>query len=149
MNTDADALTERIRRAEEALKEWDRMHTIAPTDPGMQSMRFHETQARRDAELTVYLNRLGREKRERERLVREVEKARAAERQAARDALTPVDPARLKGARLVLVRRHTGLSWHQVVRVNAKTVTCAAAPGMDQPRFPHDSIVDVRREDPA
>lgn len=138
-----------VQAAEAALAEWDRMHTIQAGDRGMESMRFHQTQARRDAELTVYLNRLGREKRERERLVREVEKARAAERQAARDALTPVDPARLKGARLVLVRRHTGLSWHQVVRVNAKTVTCAAAPGMDQPRFPHDSIVDVRREDPA
>ena len=138
-----------VQRAEEALKEWDRMHTIAPTDPGMQSMRFHETQARRDAELTTYLNRLGREKREREQLVRAVEKARAEERRAARDALEVVDPARLKGARLVLVRRYNGLSWHQVVRVNKTTVTCAAAPGMDQPRFPHDSIVDVRREDPA
>ena len=136
-----------VQRAEEALREWDRMHTIGPTDPGMQSMRFHETQATRDKNLTTYLSRLGREKRERERLVRDVEKARATERQAARDALTPVDPARLKGARLVLVRRHTGLSWHQVVRVNKTTVTCAAAPGMDQPRFPHDSIVDYRREE--
>lgn len=138
-----------VQAAEAALAEWDRMHTIQAGDRGMESMRFHQTQARRDAELTVYLNRLGREKRERERLVRAVEKARAEERRAARDALEVVDPARLKGARLVLVRRHTGLSWHQVVRVNAKTVTCAAAPGMDQPRFPHDSIVDVRREDPA
>lgn len=135
-----------VQAAEAALKEWDRMHAIQPTDPGMQSMRFHETQARRDADLTVYLNRLGREKRARERLVRDVEKARAEERRAARSALEPVDPARLKGARLVLVRRHTGLSWHQVIRVNRTTVTCAAAPGMDQPRFPHDSIVDVRKE---
>lgn len=138
-----------VQRAEAALAEWDRMHAIGPTDPGMQSMRFHETQAKRDADLTAYLNRLGREKREREQLVRAVEKARAEDRRAARDALEVVDPARLKGARLVLVRRHNGLSWHQVVRVNKTTVTCAAAPGMDQPRFPHDSIVDVRREDPA
>lgn len=139
-------MTTAAQAAEAALKEWDRMHAIQATDPGIQSMRFHETQARRDADLTVYLNRLGREKRERERLVRAVEKARVEERRAARAALEPVDPARLKDAHLVLVRRHTGLSWHQVVRVNRTTVTCAAAPGMDQPRFPHNSIVDVRRE---
>lgn len=138
-----------VQAAEAALKEWDRLHTIQPTDPGVLSMRFHQTQARRDAELSVYLNRLGREKRERERLVKALEKARQEERKAARDALEPVDPARLKGARLVLVRRWNGLSWHQVVRVNAKTVTCAAPPGMDQPRFPHHDIVDCRREDPA
>lgn len=138
-----------IQAAEQALKEWDRLHAITSSDRGMESMRFHETQAKRDKDLNAYLNRLGREKRERERLVRNAEKARAEERQAARDALTSVDPARLKGARLVLVRRHTGLSWHEVVRVNKTTVTCAAAPGMDQPRFPHNSIVDIRGKDPS
>lgn len=138
-----------VQDAEAALAEWDRLHQIGPTDPGMQSMRFHESQSKRDKNLTSYLNRLGREKRERERLVRAVEKARAEERQAAREALAPVDPAQLKGARLVLVRGHMGLSWHRVVRVNAKTVTCWAPPGMDQPRFPHDRIVDIRREDPS
>lgn len=142
-------MSKEVQAAEAALTEWDQSHQISPTDPGMQSMRFHQSQSRRDAELRVYLNRLGREKRERDRLVRNVEKARAAERQQARAALAPVDPARLKGAHLVLVRRPHGLEWHRVIRINPKTVTCAAAPGMDQPRFPHHDIVDARQESPS
>lgn len=142
-------MSKAVQAAEAALADWDRMHQVQPTDPGMQSMRFHESQAKRTKSLTAYLNRLGRESRERDRLEENVRRARREEREAARAALSPVDPARLKGAVLVLVRRHTGLSWHRVVRINSKTVTCWAPPGMDQPRFPHDSIVDVRREDPS
>ncbi|MGP9682037.1 hypothetical protein [Brachybacterium sp. AOP3-A1-3] len=138
-----------IKAAEAALKAWDLAHQVQPTDPGLQSMRFHESQAKRNKSLRSYLNRLSRESRERDRLEEAVLKARREEREAARAALSPVDPARLKGASLVMVRRHTGLSWHRVVRVNAKTVTCWAAPGMDQPRFLHDQIVDVRKEDPS
>lgn len=132
-----------VALAQEALDAWDAAHQIGSTDPGLQSMRFHESQAKRDKKLTTYLNRLGREKRERDRLVANIAKAKRAERAAAIPA-EPVDPATLKGATAVMVVTRGYAEWHRVIRVNKTTVTCWAPPEFDQPRFPHSRIYGVR-----
>lgn len=132
-----------VEQAQEALDAWDAAHQLESIDPGMQSMRFHESQAKRDKKLNAYLNRLGRENRERSRLVGAVTKAKRAERAAALPS-EPVDPATLKGATAVMVLTRGYAQWHRVIRVNKTTVTCWAAPGFDQPRFPHNRIFDVR-----
>lgn len=135
-----------VERAQAELDDWDATHQVQPTDPGLQSMRFHQTQARRDKDLRSYLNGLRRESEARDRLVENLRKAKRAARDAKLAALTPVDPATLRGARMVQVRRPYGTEWHRVIRVNAKTVTCWAPPGMDQPRYRHADIVDVKHE---
>lgn len=132
-----------VEKAQDALDAWDAAHQIGPTDPGLQSMRFHESQRTRDKKLTSYLNRLGREKRERDRLVENVAKAKRAEYAAALPS-EPVDPATLKGASAVMVITRGYAEWHRVIRVNKTTVTCWAPPGFDQPRYPHSRIYDVR-----
>ena len=138
-------MTTEIERAQAELDAWDKAHQVGPTDPGVLSMRFHETQSKRDKGLNTYLNRLGREARERARLVEAVKKAKRDARVAALPK-TPVDPAELKGATEVLVlRRGSWTEWHRVKRVNPKTVTCyAPEPGFDEPRFLHGVVVGVR-----
>lgn len=138
-------MTTEVEIAQAALDEWDARHRLGSVDPGMLSMRFHEPQARRDKDLNAYLNRLGRDARERERLAEAVERAKRDERVAALPK-TPVDPADLKGATQVLVlRRGAWVEWHRVKRVNAKTVTChALETGFDDPKFPHGVVVGVR-----
>lgn len=130
-------------KAEEELAVWDAAHQLGPTDPGLQSMRFHESQATRNMKLTSYLNRLGRESRERDRLVGNLAKAKRAERVAALPT-EPVDPAELEGASAVMVITRGHAEWCRVIRVNKTTVTCWAPPGFDQPRHPHSRIYAVR-----
>lgn len=132
-----------VALAEEALAAWDAAHQVGPTDPGLQSMRFHESQTKRTKNLNAYLNRLGREKRERDRLVEDIARAKRAERAAAIPD-EPVDPATLKGASAVMVVTRGHAEWYRVIRVNKTTVTCWAPPGFDQPRYPHSRIFDVR-----
>ncbi|MCZ4326719.1 hypothetical protein [Brachybacterium paraconglomeratum] len=133
-----------IEEAQAALDAWDAAHQVGPTDPGLQSMRFHESPAKRSKDLTAYLNRLRREATERDRLEKALVEAKRAERLAALPT-TPVDPEQLKGATAVLVLQHgSWVEWQRVIRVNRTTVTCWAAPGMDQPRYPHHRIVGVR-----
>lgn len=141
----ADQMTPDAMReqAEEALRAWDFDHQLGTTDPGLQSMRFHESQAKRNKKLTSYLNRLGREARERDRLVENIAKAKRAERAAALPA-EPVDPAELAGASAVMVITRGHAEWCRVIRVNKTTVTCWAPPGFDQPRHPHGRIYAVR-----
>jgi len=134
---------ERLEQAEAALATWDEAHKVGPTDPGLQSMRFHESQAKRSKKLKGYLNQLGRESRERDRLVLDVEKAKRAARAAAIPS-EPVDPAELVGATAVMVVTRGHAEWCRVVRVNKTTVTCWAPPGFDQPRHPHSRIYAVR-----
>jgi hypothetical protein len=135
-----------VEQAEEALRAWDAAHQVGPTDPGLQSMRFHESQAQRSKKLKGYLNQLGRESRERERLVENIAEAKRTERAAAIPA-APVDPATLKGAVAVMVVTRGYAEWCRVVRVNRTTVTCWAPPGFDQPRHPHNRIFAVRHAD--
>lgn len=132
-----------VAAAEAALVAWDEAHQVQPTDPGLQSMRFHESQAKRTKNLRSYLNQLGRESRERERLEEDLRKAKRA-LFLANQPTEPVDPATLKGATAVQVLTHGAATWHRVIRVNKTTVTCWAAPGMDQPRYPHNRVVGVR-----
>lgn len=141
-----DAPKSAVTLAEEALEAWDAAHQIGPTDPGLQSMRFHESQAKRTKSLNAYLNRLGREKRERDRLVEDIAKAKRAERVAALPD-EPVDPASLKGASAVMVVTRGHAEWHRVIRVNKTTVTCWAPPEFDQPRYPHSRIYGVRHSE--
>lgn len=129
--------------AEAALVAWDEAHQVQPTDPGLQSMRFHESQATRTKNLRSYLNQLGRESREREWLEEDLRKAKRA-LFLANQPTTPVDPADLEGATAVQVLTHGAAVWHRVIRVNKTTVTCWAEPGMDQPRYPHNRVVGVR-----
>lgn len=140
-------MPDQIAAAQAALDAWDAAHQVQPTDPGMQSMRFHETPAKRAKDLRAYLNGLKRETEQRERLVEALRRAKRDARDAELAALTPVDPTTLKGAYMVQVRRPHGTEWHRVIRVNPKTVTCWAPPGMDQPRWPHDQIVATRHEE--
>jgi hypothetical protein len=135
-----------VEKAEEALRAWDAAHQVGPTDPGLQSMRFHESQAQRNKKLKSYLNQLGRESRERDRLVENVAKAKRAERAALIPA-EPVDPSTLKGASAVMVVTRGHAEWCRVIRVNKTTVTCWAPPGFDQPRHPHSRIYAVRHAD--
>ena len=136
-----------VERAEKVLADWQAAHQLQPTDPGMQSMRFHETQARRDKDLNTYLNRIRRESEEHARLTGAVTKARREARIAALPT-EPVDPATLKGATHILVNERWRAVWMRVKRINAKTVTCHAAPHMDEPRIPHNRIVGTRKEQP-
>lgn len=130
-----------VEQAQAALDAWDQAHQLQPTDPGVQSMRFHESQAKRDKDLTAYLNRCRRESQEREKLQAVLDRARNQERIAALPK-DPIDPATIKpGDHIAELVRGSYLSWHIVKRVNAKTVTCLAAPGMDEPRIPYDRIV--------
>ena len=139
----SDRQQEAVAAAEAALVVWDEVHKVQPTDPGMQSMRFHESQATRDKSLDSYLSRLGREKRERARLEKDLDRAKRAAF-LANQPTTPVDPADLEGATAVQVLTHGAAVWHRLIRVNKTTVTCWAAPGMDQPRYPHNRVVGVR-----
>ena len=131
-----------VEKAEKALADWDAAHQLESIDPGMQSMRFHQTERQRTKELGTFLNRMRRESEERARLVEAVAKAKREARRAAVPT-EPVDPALLKGATHILVNEGYWASWMKVKRVNAKTVTCCADPGMDEPRIPHDRIVGV------
>lgn len=132
-----------VTAAETALTEWDQAHQVEPTDPGLQSMRFHTTQATLNKNLNTYLNQLGRETKTRERLEKNLDAAKRALHRAMQPT-TPVDPATLKGATAVHVLVHGTAVWYRVVRVNKTTVTCWAEPGFDKPRYPHNRIVGVR-----
>lgn len=132
-----------VAAAEAALEAWDSAHQVQPTDPGLLSMRFHESQGTRDKNMDAYLNRLGREKLTRARLEKNLDRAKRAAF-LANQPNTPVDPAELEGATAVQVLTHGAAVWHRVIRVNKTTVTCWAEPGMDQPRYPHNRIVGVR-----
>lgn len=131
-----------VKEAQAALDAWDAAHQLESIDPGKQSMRFHEPQSKRTKNLNAYLNRQGREKRERARLEENLRKAKRAEKLAAQPT-DPVDPATLKGASAVQVLTRGMAEWHRVIRVNKTTVTCWAPPGFDQPRYSHDRIVGV------
>lgn len=137
-----------VEQAEKALADWDAAHQVESTDPGMQSMRFHQTQQQRNKGLRSYLNQLKRESDERDRLVRALADARRAERVAALPT-EPVDPTELQGATWVWVKRWNRMAWHQVKRVNKRTVTCENPPGFegyDPDKFRHDQIYGVKYE---
>lgn len=135
-----------VEAAEKALADWEQAHQLESIDPGMQSMRFHQTQAQRDKELTSFLNRMRRESEEHARLTEAVTKAKREARIAALPT-QPVDPSELKGATHILVNQGWRCIWERVKRVNAKTVTCHTTPGMDEPRIPHNRIVGVRKDE--
>lgn len=132
-----------IDKAQAALNAWDDAHQIGSTDPGVQSMRFHETEAQSSKRVTGYLNQLKRETAERERLVKALESAKRAQR-LSQIPSEPVDPAALKTATHILVREHNRVFWYRVKRVNRTTVTCHTEPGYAEPRIPHNRIVGVR-----
>lgn len=135
-----------IEKARQALQDWDRAHAVGSTDPGMQSMRFHETQRQRDKKLSSYLNQMGRESKERQRLVNDIARARREERDA-KTPKTPVDPSIIKGSDRVLVLNYGRAEWKRVKRVNKTTVTVdGGGGGMDDPRYPHSKIVGVRKD---
>lgn len=135
-----------VIEAQDALDAWDAAHQLESIDPGMQSMRFHESQTKRTKGLNAYLNRLGRETRERNRLEGTLRKAKWAAKLAAQPT-DPVDPATLKEATAVQVLTRGIAEWHRVIRVNKTTVTCWAPPGFDQPRYPHARIVGVHHSE--
>lgn len=143
MGINIEHLRNAVTAAENALTEWDQAHQVEPTDPGLQSMRFHTTQATLNKNLNTYLNQLGRETKTRERLEKNLDAAKRALHRAMQPT-TPVDPATLKGATAVQVLVHGTAVWYRVVRVNKTTVTCWAEPGFDKPRYPHNRIVGVR-----
>lgn len=141
----SETMTEELVAAARAeLAAWDEAHALKSIDPGMQSMRFHESQTQRSKGLRSHLNRVRREALEREGLVAKLEKAERAAR-AAELPSSPVDPGDLQGALAVLVITHGHGEWHRVIRVNKTTVTCWAPPGFDQPRFEHRRIYAVRK----
>lgn len=146
MNNTVEQLRSAVDAAEGALTEWDQAHQVEPTDTGLQSMRFHTTQAKLNKNLNAYLNQLNRETKARARLEEDLRKAKRALHLASQPT-TPVDPATLKGATAVQVLERGTAVWHRVVRVNRTTVTCWAEPGFDQPRYPHSRIVGVRHPD--
>jgi hypothetical protein len=129
-----------VEQAQAALDAWDEAHQLGSGDHGELSMRFHQTQARRDRDLDGYLNRMEREARERDRLVQALSKAKRAELIASLPT-KPIDPATIRVGDMIATNRATYLDWHLVKRINAKTVTCRAAPGYDEPRIPYDCIV--------
>lgn len=143
MGNNIERLRDAVTAAENALTEWDQAHQIGTTDPGLQSMRFHTTQATLTKNLNAYLNQLGKEAKARARLEEDLRKAKRALHLASQPT-TPVDPATLKGATAVQVLVHGTAVWYRVVRVNKTTVTCWAEPGFDKPRYPHNRIVGVR-----
>lgn len=136
-----------VDRAQAALDAWDEAHHISPTDPGLQSMRFHETQAQSTKRISGYLNQLRRESQERDRLVKALEDAKRAHRRSQLPT-EPVDPATLAGATHILVRERSRVVWYRVKRVNKTTVTCHVEPGYDEPRIPHSKIVGIRKVQP-
>lgn len=135
-----------LEQARAELATWDETHALKSIDPGMQSMRFHETQATRSKNLRSHLSRMRRETLEREALVENVESAKRAVRAAAMPQ-TPVDPAELAGAVAVFVITRNHGEWQRVIRVNKTTVTCWAPPGYDQPRIPHGRIFGIRKKE--
>lgn len=129
-----------VEQAQAALDAWDQAHQLQPTDHGMLSQRFHESQAKRDRDLTAYLNRMRRESQERERLADNLAKAKRAKTIASLPT-EPIDPSTIRPGDMIAINRTTYLDWCIVKRRNAKTVTCQAAPGMDEPRIPYTRIV--------
>lgn len=134
-----------VDRAQAALDAWDEAHQIGPTDPGLQSMRFHETQAQSTKRVSGYLNQLRREDQERTRLVKALEDAKRAHR-ISELPTEPVDPTTLNTATHILVRERYRAVWYRVKRVNKTTVTCHTEPGYDEPRIPHNKIVGTRND---
>lgn len=132
-----------ITRAEKALEAFDEKHKPEQIDPGMQSMRFHETETQSRKRITGYINQQRRLSQEREALVNGLETARRNHR-IAQLPTEPIDPALLKTATHVLVREHYRVVWYEVRRINPKTVTCKVEPGFDEPRVPYHLIVGVR-----
>lgn len=133
-----------LEKAKAALWAYDTRPTEG-VDPGMQSMRFHETQRQRDKKLSSWLNTLKRETAERNRLVAAVSAARRAEADAATPK-TPVNPETIKGAEAVLILNRGRAEWHRVKRVNRTTVTVdGGGGGMDDPKYAHGKVVGVRK----
>lgn len=137
-----------VEAAQAALDAWHAAHQLESIDPGMQSMRFHQTERQRGKSMTAFLNRMRREAQEVEHLEARLAKAKREERIAALPK-DPIDPATIHpGDRIAELVRGSWLMWHTAKRVNAKTVTChASEPGMDEPRIPHQRIVAIRPQE--
>lgn len=136
-----------VERAEEALEAYDEAHKLPKHDRGMESMRFHQTQRQRDKLASSSVDQAVRQVRERNKLEGDIRRAKVQER---RDATpkTPVDPSTIKGADAVLIynKNTKRADWYRVKRVNKTTVTGdGGGGGMDDPRFPHGSVVGVRK----
>lgn len=125
--------------------EWER--TGLPKDPGALSgvkgrtHAHHVKSIRRTTQIASESVAL-------QATVRRLEaKLRTEHAEAAQNAAATVDLDSLQPGDLIRYE-HRGRSlnnWARVVRVNAKTVTCMAAPGMDRPKIPRDRIVETRK----
>lgn len=121
-----------------------------PNDPGAHSgirrttsgRQARQEQAASDRALAIYKATV-----EQRKLVAGLTaRIRAEERDREADAVATVDLDSLTaGDYIRYLKFNTSNNWAQVVRVNAKTVTCWAAPGMDQPKIPRDRIRETRK----
>lgn len=140
MNT-IDQLRAEVQDAENTLAAFDAANVPGPTDPGTHSYRKHLTAHQADRDITRSLAAYKRQAESRDVLVRRVARTRAALQEAQRPG--PVDPATIPGA--AFVRDQHG--WHQVVKVNTKTVT-VKTPYSWTDRIPHGKITAVKHQEP-
>lgn len=110
------------------------------TDPGSHSYRKHLTPRQADRDTERSLAGYRRQAEARKRLTGRVTKARQA--LAAAERPGPVDPATIPGAWAV----RTGTRWHEVVRVNAKTVTVKTGYSWTD-RIPFEKVTAVRHRE--
>lgn len=138
-------MSKTLAEAQAALDAWDEAHKPTPIDPGMQSMRFHQSKSARDKSINAFVNQARRESKERARLKADLTRAKQQQHRASIPQ-TPVDPASVKGATHVLINtRGSRAHWEKVKRVNKKTVTCHTPyPGFDDPKYSYDRIVGVK-----
>lgn len=121
-----------------------------PNDPGAHSGIRRTTSARQERQadaLTVRALAIYKATETQRKLVAGLTaRIRAEERDKKADAAATVDiDSLVAGDYIRYVKFDTSNNWAQVVRVNAKTVTCWAAPGMDQPKIGKDRIRETRK----
>lgn len=123
---------------------------IPTDDPGALSGLRRSTSPRQARQSEASMSRAITLNRDAERQRKHVEhlaaQVRREERDAKADATATVDLDSLEPGDYIRYFKHgTSNNWAQVVRVNAKTITCLAAPGMDQPKIAKDRIRETRK----
>lgn len=150
MHTRLVEAQERLARLESELDAATGRLGIPTDDPGALSGMRRTTSARQARQAEASSDRaLGIYKAtvEQRKLVAGLAaRIRAEERDKKADAVSTVDLDSLAaGDYIRYVKFNTSNNWAQVVRVNAKTITCLAAPGMDQPKIEKVRIRETRK----
>lgn len=125
-----------VAAAEAQLDEFD-ARPVEATDPGSHSYRKHLSPRQADRDTERSLSGYRKQAHERRMLLDRLRRARVALARAEQPG--PVDPATIPGA--WAVRDQFG--WHEVVKVNAKTVTMKTAYSWTD-RIPLGKITEVR-----